>query len=118
MTEDQKRDAMKREIAERLAAMLELADAASTSSGGEIVLACVDLATMLLRKNAAYGDSALNPVRIFSKADPIEQLLVRLDDKLSRLARGSAAGEDVELDAMGYLVLIRVARMRLAGGSR
>lgn len=118
MTEDTKRAVLKREIEERLVTMRELADAASTTSGAEIVLVCIDLATMLLRKNAAYGDSALNPVRIFSKADPIEQLLVRLDDKLSRLARGSAAGEDVELDAMGYLVLIRVARTRLVGGTR
>ena len=43
---------------------------------------------MLVEKNAAYGDSALNPVRVFSKADPLEQLRVRIDDKLSRLARG------------------------------
>lgn len=72
------------------------------------------LAALLIQKNRAYGDSALNPVRIFSKADPVEQLLVRLDDKLSRLARGSAAGEDVELDLLGYLVLLRVARLRTA----
>ena len=28
----------------------------------------------LLGKNTAYGNSALDPVRIFSQADPIEQL--------------------------------------------
>ncbi len=67
---------------------------------------------MLLAKNASYGDSAINPVRIFSKADTLEQIRVRIDDKLSRLARGSAAGEDVELDLMGYLVLLRVARRK------
>lgn len=39
---------------------------------------------MLLAKNAAYGNSALEPVRIFSKADPTEQIRVRIDDKLSR----------------------------------
>ncbi len=73
---------------------------------------CDALCDMLLEKNRAYGNSALDPVRVFSKADPIEQLKVRIDDKLSRLARGSAAGEDVELDLMGYLVLLRVARRR------
>ena len=51
-------------------------------------------------------------VRVFSRASVVEQLLVRIDDKLSRLARGSAAGEDVERDLMGYLVLLRVARKR------
>jgi hypothetical protein len=65
---------------------------------------------MLIEKNHAYGDSALDPVRIFSKADPVEQIKVRIDDKLSRLARGAAAGEDVERDLIGYLVLLRVAR--------
>ena len=64
---------------------------------------------LLLAKNDAYGNSALDPVRIFSRADPIEQLNVRLDDKLSRLARGHPAGEDVEWDILGYLILKRVA---------
>ena len=68
------------------------------------------LGTMLIEKNRAYGNSALEPVRVFSRATPIEQLLVRIDDKLSRLARGASAGEDVELDLMGYLVLLRIAR--------
>lgn len=65
---------------------------------------------VLLKKNAAYGNSALAPVRVFSRASAVEQLLVRIDDKLSRLARGASAGEDVELDLMGYLVLLRIAR--------
>lgn len=65
---------------------------------------------MLVAKNAAYGNSALEPVRCFSRASPVEQLNVRIDDKLSRLMRGSAAGEDVVLDLIGYLVLLRLAR--------
>lgn len=66
---------------------------------------------MLLEKNASYGDSALNPVRIFSKSDAAEQIKVRLDDKVSRIVRGSpdAFGEDVILDLIGYFVLLRVA---------
>lgn len=73
---------------------------------------CDALRDMLVAKNVAYGNSALNPVRIFSRADPVEQLRVRLDDKLSRLARGAgeADTEDVELDLLGYLILLRVAR--------
>lgn len=71
---------------------------------------CQALAEMLLAKNRAYGDSATRPVRIFSRADPVEQIKVRLDDKLSRMARGFTAGEDVELDLLGYLILLRVAR--------
>lgn len=71
---------------------------------------CDAIKAMLLEKNAAYGDSAVRPVRIMSKASPVEQILVRIDDKLSRIARGSAAGEDVVLDLIGYLVLLRVAQ--------
>lgn len=69
-----------------------------------------DLRSFLIAKNQAYGNSALEPVRVFSKADPVEQLRVRIDDKLSRLFRGEAAGEDTELDLLGYLTLLQVAR--------
>jgi len=47
-------------------------------------------------------------VRIFSKATPEEGLRIRIDDKLSRIARGDAAGEDTILDLAGYLILLRV----------
>ena len=67
---------------------------------------------MLIEKNRAYGDSALNPLRVFSKASVEEQLRVRIDDKLSRLARGADAGEDTVKDLIGYLVLLRVAQKR------
>jgi hypothetical protein len=77
---------------------------------GLIAEECYALRDMLHEKNRKYGNSALEPLRIFSKADPVEAILVRLDDKISRLARGSAAGEDTELDLLGYLILLRVAR--------
>ena len=73
---------------------------------------CDDLKAMLLENNRKYGDSALNPVRIFSKADRKEQLRVRIDDKLSRLARGVGDDEDTEKDLMGYLVLLKVAKLQ------
>jgi len=70
---------------------------------------CDALKAMLLEKNRAYGSSALSPVRIFAKSDTVEQIRVRIDDKLSRLMRGSAAGEDVVKDLLGYLILLRIA---------
>lgn len=82
------------------------------STADEIQATCDEIKQMLLEKNKAYGDSALNPLRVFSRASPAEAILVRLDDKISRLARGSAAGEDVILDLMGYLVLLRIAQKR------
>lgn len=92
-------------------------------SGGDPIVAamigeeCAAVREMLLQKNAAYGNSALEPLRIFSKAPTDEQINVRIDDKLSRLARGTAAGEDVEADLIGYLVLKRVYR-RMQEASR
>ncbi len=73
-----------------------------------IVKVCDDLRNFLIAKNRAYGNSALDPVRIFSKASMREQIFVRLDDKLSRLARGQMAGEDVIKDLAGYLILLMV----------
>lgn len=80
--------------------------------GQDIVRECDALKELLLRKNRAYGNSALNPVRVFSRASVQEQLLVRLDDKLSRLARGSDAGEDTIQDILGYLILLRIQQKR------
>lgn len=74
-----------------------------------------EVKTILLAKNLAYGNSALEPLRIFSKASTVEQINVRIDDKLSRLTRGGEAGEDVELDLIGYLVLKRVYRKMYGG---
>lgn len=79
-----------------------------------------ELRTLILAKNKAYGNSALDPVRVFSQANPVEQIRVRLDDKISRLVRGSDAGEDVATDLMGYIVLLRIAEQIEAerGGER
>ena len=65
---------------------------------------------MLLEKNRKYGNSALEPIRVFSKAEPLEQIAVRMDDKLSRIK--SAQGDDLEdakLDLIGYLILEAIA---------
>ncbi|MFO8012738.1 MAG: hypothetical protein R6X20_05460 [Phycisphaerae bacterium] len=81
-----------------------------------IARVCDEVKTLLLDKNRSYGNAALDPVRIFARAGPVEQLNVRIDDKLSRIARGSEyAGDDTELDLLGYLVLRRVARQGKKG---
>ena len=78
---------------------------------GMIAQACYELRDFLHEKNRKYGNSALDPVRILSKASPVEQILVRIDDKLSRLRSGQTDDtEDVEWDLLGYLLLLRVAR--------
>lgn len=80
-------------------------------SGKHILETCIFIAEMLIEKNIAYGDSALSPVRIFSKADPREQLHVRIDDKLSRLMKGTDYPGDNDIDDLiGYLVLLKIAK--------
>ena len=73
---------------------------------------CDIVKSVLLQKNREYGDSALNPRRIFSTADSVEQLNVRIDDKLSRIMCGGVKtiNEDTDLDLIGYLILRRVAK--------
>lgn len=74
--------------------------------------ALTEIREMLLEKNRKYGNSALEPMRVFSKAPPLEQIAVRMDDKLSRIK--SAQGDDLEdakLDLIGYLVLERIAKL-------
>ena len=70
-----------------------------------------EIETLLLEKNRKYGDSALNPCHIFSKADAVEQIKVRIDDKLKRLQNEqNDEDEDVVKDLVGYLVLLMIAK--------
>ncbi len=80
------------------------------SSQQKIATCCDQLKEFLIAKNKAYGDSALNPARIFSHADSTEQLRVRIDDKLNRIINGGKfPGDDDVKDLTGYLILLMVA---------
>ena len=72
---------------------------------------------LLLLKNEAYGDSALNPSNIFAKGDAVENLSARIDDKLMRIKmRGNNDDtEDTVQDLIGYLILLKVA-LRIKNG--
>lgn len=85
------------------------ATAVPAAFAADVRRVCDEIADLLITKNRQYGNSALDPMRVFSKADPIEQIKVRIDDKLSRLARGQMETEDAVKDLMGYLVLLRIA---------
>jgi hypothetical protein len=73
--------------------------------------ACDEICELLIQKNNKYGNSALEPTRIFSKASTTEQLLVRIDDKLSRIKTTGmeAPDEDTLNDLIGYLILLKIA---------
>ena len=74
----------------------------------EITEVMNELRVLLINKNEQYGDSVLEPIRIFSKASIDEQVKVRIDDKINRLLQGDdslESDEDVIKDLIGYLVL-------------
>ena len=80
-------------------------------SGNEIWKTFHSIAQMLIEKNISYGNSALDPIRIFSTADSTEQLKVRIDDKLNRVKnnKGFAGDNDID-DLIGYLILYKIAK--------
>ena len=85
-------------------------ESAPSSAADAIATECDALKAMLLEKNAAYGNSVFAPVGIFSKLPVRERLLVRIEDKLSRLRGGSEfPGDDTIKDLIGYLILYRIA---------
>jgi hypothetical protein len=65
---------------------------------------------MLIEKNRKYGNSALEPLGVFSELSAKEGLLIRIDDKLKRIKNGSLEkdDEDVVNDLIGYLVLLKI----------
>lgn len=82
-----------------------------TRSQQLIVEECDRIKEFLLIKNRKYGDSALNPIRIFSKASAREQIAVRMDDKISRIMnRQDDEDEDPTDDLIGYLILDNVKK--------
>ena len=66
---------------------------------------------MLIDKNRKYGNSALEPLGVFSQLSAKEGLLIRIDDKLKRIKNGSLQkdDEDVVNDLIGYLVLLKIS---------
>lgn len=80
-------------------------------SGKDILEAGIDILTLLLNKNISYGNSAIEPLRLFSSASVEEQIMVRIDDKLSRLKNNQEYPGDNDIDDLiGYLILLKVVR--------
>lgn len=68
------------------------------------------IAELLISKNLSYGNSALDPVGVFSSASREEQLKTQIDHKLSRVARGGDPSADTIQDLIGYLTIFLVAK--------
>ena len=70
-----------------------------------------EIRDLLIAKNLKYGNSALEPLGVFSQLSAKEDLLVRIDDKLKRIKNGSLDrdDEDVVNDLIGYLILLKIS---------
>lgn len=84
----------------------------ATSLAAAIEFICRDMATFLLEKNKAYGNSVGDPINCFCKMDKYEKMGARIDDKISRIARGGTyPGDDDVKDLCGYLLLLMAMRL-------
>ena len=74
----------------------------------EIIDAMKDL---LLYKNQKYGDSAINPKKVFYKGDATNSILIRLDDKLGRVMSNTEEKPRVNdvCDIIGYCTLLLIS---------
>jgi hypothetical protein len=70
------------------------------------------LQELLIKKNRAYGNSALEPLNVFSSQNAVDSLCARLDDKLSRIKNKGLNDktEDTLFDLAGYLILLIIAK--------
>jgi hypothetical protein len=76
----------------------------------QVVVVLDEIRDLLIAKNLKYGNSAFEPLGVFSQLSAKEGLLVRIDDKLKRIKNGSLErdDEDVINDLIGYLVLLKI----------
>lgn len=80
----------------------------------DIVRICDNTKELLIKKNKAYGDSALNPLGVFGNGDAVTSLGARMDDKLMRLKSLGINKNSVDTlyDLHGYITLLIIALER------
>ena len=79
------------------------------SAQQEIKQVCTSMQELLLEKNKRYGNSALQPVGIFSRQDSGESIKIRLDDKIGRIQNSNELRKNDVADLIGYLVLLAIS---------
>lgn len=82
------------------------------STSNKIKQKCKELEDLLLMKNSKYGNSALEPLNVFSEANAVAGIKMRIDDKLKRIKNAGLvdATEDTLQDLAGYLILLMIAK--------
>lgn len=77
----------------------------------DIERVCDGTKNLLIKKNADYGDSALEPLGVFGNGDAITSLGARMDDKLMRLKTQGIGKHSIDTlyDLHGYIALMIIA---------
>jgi hypothetical protein len=91
--------------------LLEFGDDSTQKQIAEVGIA---LTALLIYKNQRYGNSALDPVEVFTKGlTKRQRMAVRMDDKVNRLKNGLGARTDDKehagIDLAGYILLDVIA---------
>jgi len=81
-----------------------------TDTQKKIIETCEAIQSILLTKNLRYGNSALEPIKCFYKGDNTNSILIRLDDKLSRIKNSEHLRFNDVCDLIGYLILYLVSQ--------
>ena len=76
----------------------------------DIILLFDNFKDFLLEKNKRYGDSAQNPIQVFSKESAEGQIRARLDDKLRRIKNSDELRKNDVADCMGYIALLMISK--------
>jgi|TARA_R110000764_G_scaffold56593_3_gene123274 hypothetical protein len=101
-----------KEIEKQFDELIVKLEGEDTYSQYKITEVVSQLQELLITKNKAYGNSALEPINIFSKNNAVDSLCARIDDKLSRIKNKGLSDEteDTLFDLAGYLILLIIAR--------
>ena len=90
------------------------------NSQREIEVTIEEIKDLLITKNIAYGNSALEPINVFSSGSAVDSLCARIDDKLARIKNSGLndVTEDTLLDLSGYMVLLIIAKRNEKGNRK
>ena len=82
-----------------------------TTTQTKIIIIIDSMKELLLYKNQKYGDSAINPKKIFYKGNSTNSILIRLDDKLGRVMSNTEEKPRINdvCDIIGYCTLLLIS---------
>jgi hypothetical protein len=86
--------------------LFELVEESNTQQKIQILFS--NFSEFLKEKNKRYGDSVINPVKVFSKVEPENKACIRLDEKLQRIINSTELRKNDVSDTFGYLALLMI----------